>query len=209
MIENSSGEVDVNSLEFFDLTLTLSNLTREVNCCHKNQRKEKVQCGSGTAVLISVLPEGQHFVHLASAQAILQTVNRALIFWSVQMRPQIQLLIWDSVSEKVLIATFKDTHSAAIIQCALRGTNAKFANFWKFWGPQCRDIATQAHQAALEMLAEVRVIFNNHNHRHKHQIWWRPLFFLGVDSSWGAWDSWGTCSRLCGGGVRGIGCTTR
>ena len=49
MIENSSGEVDVNSLEFFDLTLTLSNLTREVNCCHKNQRKEKVQCGSGTS----------------------------------------------------------------------------------------------------------------------------------------------------------------
>ena len=49
MIENSSGEVDLKSLEFFDLTLTLSNLTREVNCCHKNQRKEKVQCGSGTS----------------------------------------------------------------------------------------------------------------------------------------------------------------
>ena len=49
MIENSSGEVDLKSLEFFDLTLTLSNLTREVNCCHENQRKEKVQCGSGTS----------------------------------------------------------------------------------------------------------------------------------------------------------------
>ena len=175
----------------------------------RTKGRKKSSVAQEQAVLTSVLPEGQHFVHLAFAQAILQTVNRALIFWSVQMRPQIRLLIWDSVSEKVLIATFKDTHSAAIIQCALRGTNAKFAIFWKFWGPQCRDIATQTHQAALEMLAEVRIIFNNLNHWHKHQIWWRPLFFLGVDSYWGAWDSWGTCTRLCGGGVRGIGCTIR
>ena len=44
-----SGEVDVNSTELYNLSLTFSNSSSQVCCCHQKETREIVSCGLGTS----------------------------------------------------------------------------------------------------------------------------------------------------------------